>query len=43
MLKLPCTKLHNLSNNNISFGQWQSIPEVVMTPTRTKKEIEIMI
>ena len=51
MLKLPqsyitfffiYTKLHHLSNY-ISFGQLQPIPEVIMTPTRTQKEIEIII
>ena len=51
MLKLPqgyitffffYTKLRHLSNY-ISFGQLQPIPEVIMTPTRTQKEIEIMI
>lgn len=36
------TKLHHLSNY-ISFGQLQPISEVVMTPTRTQKEIKIMI
>ena len=36
------TKLHHLSNY-ISFGQLQPIPEAIMTPTRTQKEIEIII